>query len=247
MTSSTPEDSSRDVKPDMVEEPPPPPPPDEEPEPEKPAEAASRPPEEAWMEDYEELIGPEEESKPRRRKKRHWGAIIFTVAVIVFLLLWTLLSPDIMTQTGETYVHSPEYAAWGNYTGYRDIWAGNTTWGLSIGGEALADDNSSLEVHVLLTKVHEKTGNWFFRGTSVTLDNVSIFDMNGTFIASMSNWTDVGYGLMATIPVAFAVNGTYDLFVHARFTVYEVMRVGFIPLEAVEIEAAYFDDPIVVG
>jgi len=235
------------MKPAEPEELPPPPPPDAEPEPETPVPAASKAPEEVWMEDYEDLIGPEEKPKPTRRKKRHWGAIIVTIAVIVFLLLWTFLSPDIMTQVGTTYVNSTTYAEWGNFTGYRDIWAGNMTWGLSISGEVLEDDNSSLEVHVLLTKVHEKTGNWFFRGASVSLDNVSIFEMDGTFIASMSNWTDVGFGLMATVPVTFPANGSYDLFVFARFTVYEVMRVGFLPLEAVEIEAAYFDDPVVVG
>ena len=98
-----------------------------------------------------------------------------------------------------------------------------------------------------LTKVYEKPGNWFFRGTTVTLNNVSLFGMDGSYIAGMSNWTNVGYGLMATIPVTFAANGTYDLYVYAKFTVYEVMRIGYIPLEAVQIEAAYFDEPMVVG
>jgi len=198
------------------------------------------------MEDYDELIGPEEEPKPRKRKKRHWGAIVVTVVIIVFLLAWTFLSPEIMPQVGQVYTNSPTYARWGDFTGYRDIWAGNMTWALSISGRSLAVDNSSLEVHVLLTKVYEKPGNWFFRGTSATLKNVSIFEEDGTYVASMSNWTDVGFGLMATVPVTFPTNGTYDLFVYAKFTVYEVMRIGFIPLEVVEIEAAYFDEPVVV-
>lgn len=244
MSSVTPDDSSKDVKPEAPEELPPPPPP--EPEPEKTVATSVKPPEEVWMEDYDELIGPEEKPKPRKRKNRHWGAIIVTVAVIVFFLAWTFLSPKVMTQVGQTYVNSATYASWGNFTGYRDIWAGNMTWGLSISGRSLTANSSSLEVHVLLTKVYEKPGNWFFRGTSVTLNNVSIFEVDGTYVASMSNWTDVGYGLMATVPVTFATNGTYDLYVHAKFTVYEVMRIGFIPLEAVEIEAAYFDEPVIV-
>src|SRR4030042_620978 len=114
MSSVTPDDSSKDVKPEAPEELPPPPPP--EPEPEKPVVTSTKQPEEVWMEDYDELIGPEEEPKPRRRKKRHWGAIIVTVAVVIFLVAWTFISPDVMTQVGQTYVNSTTFASWGNFT-----------------------------------------------------------------------------------------------------------------------------------
>ena len=198
------------------------------------------------MEDYDELIGPEEEPKPRKRKKRHWGAIIATVAVVIFILVWTLLSPEVMTRTGPTYVNSATYASWGNFTGSVDTWAGDVTWGLSIGGRQLTDDNRSLEMKVLLTKISENTSNWFFRGVSVTLENMSVFQEDGTFVASMSNRTDVGFGIMATVPVTFTTSGNYTLFVYAKFTMYESMRIGFLPLKAVEIQAAYLNDPVVV-
>ena len=244
MASDNPDEKGEE--PVVPEEPPPPPPPEPEPSPQVPEKAPEKAPEEIWMEDYDDLIGPDEEPKPRKRKNKHWGATIATIVVIIILVVWTLLSPKIMTQVGPTYVNSPTYASWGNNTGYREIWAGNTTWALSIRGSPLTEDNRSMEVQVLLTKVHEKPGNWFFRGTSAKLQNVTVYLDDGTYLASMSNWSDVGFGLMATVPIAFASSGTYSLYVFAQFTVYEVMRIGFFPLEAVQFEKVYVDEPVVV-
>lgn len=242
MSSKNPDDSLEQVEPDPAEELPPPPPPEPEAKPAAPAKA----PEEIWMEDYDELIGPEEKPKPRKRKKRHLGAIITVVIVIIFLLAWTIMSPEVMTRTGRTYVDSPTYARWGNFTGSVDTWAGDVTWGLSIGGRQLTTDNRSLEVRVLLTKISENTSNWFFRGASATLKNVSVFLDDGAFVASMSNWTDVGFGIMATVPVTFDASGNYTLYVYAKFTMFGSMRIGFLPLKAVEIQAAYFNAPVEV-
>lgn len=244
MSSVTPDDSGKDVKPEVTEEPPPPPP---EPEPEQPAPAPEKPEAEAWKEDYDELIGPEEQPKPRKRKKKHWGAIIVTIAIIVFLLLWTLFSPKVMTKEGVTYVNSPTYASWGNFTGTVDTWAGDITFGLSISGSYLTANHSSMQVDALLTKVYENSSSWFFRGCSVSLTNTSVFLEDGTWLASMSNHSNLGFGIMARVPVTFSANGEYTLYVHSEFTVYESMRIGFLPLKAVVIEKAYFDSPVVVG
>lgn len=209
-----------------------------EPAPEK-AEAS-----EAFIEDYEEYIEPEKPQRPR--KKLPVVPIIVTVAIVLVLVSWTLLSPEIMPEVGGTYIESPTYAGWGNYTGYRDIWAGNTTWGVAISGHATAAGNRQIEVNVLITKVFERPGNWFFRGTAISLRNVSVFADDGTFLGSMSNSTNLGFGVLATVPVSFAANGTYDLYVTAKFLVYEVMRLGFVPLEMVNVQQVYLDVPVVV-
>jgi hypothetical protein len=220
---------------------PPPPPPDEQMPP-------KGPPEDVWKEDYEGLITPEK--PPRKPRHIPWGGIVLTAAIIIFLVSWTVLSPEVMPQEGDTYTSSPVHASWGNYTGYRDIWAGNMTWGVSISGHATSQGNESVELTVLITKVYERTGNWFFRGTAIDLRNVSVFMGsldNATYLASMSNKTDKGYGVAAEVPVTFPGPGVYELFVSAKFMVYEVMRIGFIPLESVLVEAVYLDFQIVVS
>lgn len=227
------------------EELPPPPPPDAEPPPpEKQHEAP--PSEDAWEEAYDELIEPDEKPKRRKKKFRHWGAVIVTVGVIIFLVAWTLVSPDVLNPVGDAYTDSPTYARWGSYNGTRDIWAGETTWGVSVSGRATSAGNRSIQVDVLITKVSENPGNWFFRGTGIELRNVSLFTEDGTYIASMSNQSDLGFGISASIPATFASAGVYELYVTVRFLVNEVMRIGFLPLETVNIQAVYLNLPIVV-
>jgi len=215
-----------------------------------PAEAASTSEEDVWKEDYEELIEPEKQPTPRRRKKMPLGAILTTLAIVIALVAWTILSPGIMPQQGDTYTNSPIHASWGNYTGYRDIWAGNMTWGASVSGHATSAGNRSVEITVLVTKVFERPGNWFFRGTAISLKNASVYIGsldNATFLASMNSTTEHDYGDSATIAVSFAGPGVYDVFVKVRFMVYEVMRIGFIPLESVNMRAVYLDSPVVVS
>ncbi len=204
------------------------------------------PPEDEYPKEYEEFVeAPEEPPRPRR-KKRPWGSIIIVVAIVVVLLAWTLLSPKVMPEVGDTYTDSQSYASWGNYTGHRDIWAGNMTWGVSVSGYAVAAGNREIVVDVLVTKIQEGPGNWFFRGTDIALRNVSVFDEDGTFLGTMSNHTDLGFGVLAKVPVSFDTNGTYDLYVTVKFLVYEVMRIGFFPLEMVNVQKVFLDVPVVV-
>jgi hypothetical protein len=215
-----------------------------------PAEAASKSEEDVWKEDYEELIEPEKEPTPRRRRKLPLGAILTTLAIVIALVAWTVLSPRVMPQQGDTYTRSPIHASWGNYTGYREIWAGNMTWGVSVSGHATSAGNLSVEITVLVTKIYERPGNWFFRGAAISLKNVSVYIGpldNATFLASMTNTTEHDYGVSATIPATFGGPGVYELLIKTRFVVYEVMRIGFIPLESVNVYPIYLDSPVVVS
>jgi len=202
----------------------------------------------AWKEDYEDLIEPEPVKKRKRAPFRHWGSAIVLVIVLILLIAWTVLSPPVLESVGDTYVSSEEvYASWGNYTGVRDIWSGNVTWGVSIRGTNTSDNSRSIELKVLVTKVSETTGNWFLRGTSVEMRNVSAYDENGTFLGAMIGHADLGYGAEATVPISLERNGTYFIFVKVSFLVYETMRIGYLPLETVQIEKAWVDFPIVVS
>ena len=216
---------------------------------EGPAETATKPEGDVWKEDYEGLIEPEKPPAPRGHRTMPWVSILITLAIVIVLVAWTVLSPGVMPQQGDTYTGSPTHASWGSYTGYRDIWAGNMTWGASVSGRATSAGNLSVEITVLVTKVYERPGNWFFRGMAISLKNVSAYIGtldNATFLASMNSTTEHDYGVSATIPVSFTGPGVYDVFVKVRFMVYEVMRIGFIPLESVNMRAVYLDSPVIV-
>jgi hypothetical protein len=240
LSSEKPEPEVEDVPPPAEEEPPPPPTPEEPPEPEQ------KPSEDVWKENYEEFVEVEEAPPPKRKKFRHWGAVITTLVIIIILVVWTLASPSVMDPVGDTYIGSDTYASWGNYTGSRDIWAGSVTWGLSISGHNTSAGNRSIELNVLLTKVHEKPGNWFFGGLGIELRNVSVFADDGTFLGSMTAKRDLGFGISATVPVTFPSTGVYELYVTAKFLEYEVMRIGYIPLEMVKVPPVYLDFPVAV-
>jgi hypothetical protein len=237
-------------KPGIVapEEEPPPPPPEPEPAPAAKKEPEAPENESAWIEDYEEHINGEELPPPRRKKKRHMGLIIVLVAIIIFMIVWTLFTPNVMPETGSAYQTWEPTLYLGDFEGYRDMWAGNMTWGVAIRGQDAVMNHTVLNISVLITKVDEKPGNWFFQGTSVSLKNVSIYidDENETYLGSMSDWTETDLGLLATVPVSFNKSGEYYLYVYVKFMVFEDMRIGFLPLEALQIPRAYLDVPIMV-
>lgn len=215
-----------------------------------PTEAARKPEEDVWKEDYEDLIEPEKRPTPRGHRTMPWVGILATLAIVAALVVWTILSPSVMLQQGDTYTRSPIHASWGNYTGYRDIWAGNMTWGVSVSGHATSAGNLSVEITVLVTKVSERPGNWFLRGTAISLKNVSVYIGpldNATFLASMTSATEHDYGVSTTIPATFGGPGVYEILIKVRFIVYEVMRIGFIPLESVNVYPVYLDSPVVVS
>jgi hypothetical protein len=157
-----------------------------------------------------------------------------------------------MSIAGDTYVKSSQWASLGNYTGTRDIyWLGhgihvvNTTWGISINGTSTMNVGEPSDIRVLVTKVDESSGNFWFRGTAITLKNVSLYDSDGAFHGAMASRTDNGFGPIGTIHAVFDSAGDYSCHVFVRFTVYVDMRLGFIPMEEVEITADLSTDIVV--
>ena len=215
-----------------------------------PPESEELPPEEAWLEEFEEEIIEPEKPVKRKKRRRGYGKFIVLAIVLIILLAWTVLSPDVMPQVGDVYTASEAYANLGNFTGYRDMWAGNMTWGLSIRGPNSTQAGGELDIYVLITKVYEDPGNPFFKGTWFTLENVSVFlddgSDEGVYLASMANYTSLDYGMDAMVPLTFSVAGSYDLMVHAKITVYMDMWIGFLPLESVNMNRVFLDEPIVV-
>jgi len=215
-------------------------------------EPASEPVEEspkegAWKEDYDDVIEPSEdervqaapETSPKEKpKKKHWAGIIAVIVIVVLLLLWTLLSPKVMSTQGATYVDSPKYANLGNFTGARNIWTGDVNWGVSVSGHNNTTEGTPIDFKVLVTKISERPGNFFFRGIGISITNCTLWDLNGTYIAKLSSLQDLGFGKMAIINATLPV-GVHDLYISVKFTEYEVMRLGFIPLESVLVEKVF--------
>jgi hypothetical protein len=202
--------------------------------------AATSRDEDVWTEDYEEHIDAEELAQPRPRKKRHYGGLIVLVCVVVFLIVWTVLSPKVLSQSGDTYLRSDSYANLSGFSGNVKTWSGNATWALSVSGNENMTAGSADHVSVLITKVSENVSNGWFVGTGLTLSNVSLYSDDGTFIVKMSNKTNLGVGPLATIPVSFSEAGNYTLYVYVKFTVYADMRIGYLPMKAVEMESERF-------
>ena len=240
--------SSEKPVPEEIEEEPPPPPPEPEPEPAEPPEPRDLDYERAWEEDYEEHIDGEDLPPPKpRKKKRKVGGIIFLLIVLIILLLWTMFSPKLLAEVGDTYITSPQYANLGNYTGTRDIWAGEIVWGVAFSGPDSTTVGATFTLSVLVTKVYEKPGNWFLKGTSITLKNVSFYDENDVCVGTMSDWTREPFGCLATVPVKLNEQGGIFLYAVIKFLVFVDMQIGFLPLETVEISQAYLSVPIIVS
>jgi hypothetical protein len=204
--------------------------------------------EDAWAEVYEE--GMEEEPSPRRAKKRsHTGSIIAMFIVLLFLLLWTMLAPSVLSETQTTYKTWEPNLYLGQYEGSRNLWAGNMTWGVAIRGPSVASVGTAIDFSVLVTKVSERPSSWFVRGTSLSLRNASVYvhDANDTYLGSASDWRVTDLGLLATVPIAFDHPGEFDLYLYVKFLVVVDMRIGFLPLNAVQVPQIDFDVPIIVS
>ncbi len=207
-----------------------------EPEPEEPVEEPVQEPAGETSEDqYEELVEPEKPEKPRK-KRRHLGAIVTVIVILVILLLWTVLSPRIMPEQSTTYVNpSSSYATLGSFNETRQSWAATTNWGISVSGPENVTANTTFTILVLISKVSEKSSNFWFRGTAISITNMTLTYTGGGLVAKMSNKTDLGYGKLAAIRASLP-HGTYSLSVTGQFLVYVDMRIGFLPVEKINIE-----------
>jgi len=208
-------------------------------------EVPAREEERSVDEEYEELIEPEKPKKPRKKRK-HIGAIITVIVILIILLVWTVASPKILVQSGMTYVDSASYANLGNFTGSHKSWAANTTWGISVSGPDAVDANETFSLFVLVTKVAETPANFWFRGTAISITNVSVLDSGGDILGSMTNRSDLGFGKGATVKLSLPVLGNTTLKVTVQFLVYVDMRLGFLPVEKINLEPLELE-PILVS
>jgi len=196
-------------------------------------------------EEYEELIEPEKPSKPRKKRK-HIGAIVTVVVVLVILVAWTFLSPKILPQEGRTYVKSSTYANLANFTGDLKSWAATTTWGISVSGPNSVSANQTFSLLILVTKVTEQPRNFWFRGTAITITNMTILDSGGRILASLGNTSDLGFGKAGTLRLQLANPGNYSLKATVQFLVYVDMRIGFLPVQKINLEEPLELKPITV-
>ncbi len=198
-------------------------------------------------EQYEELVEPEKPSKPRKKRK-HLGAIITVAVILIILLVWTILSPGIMPVEGDLYINSSTYANLGSFNQTLSSWAATTNWGVSVSGPSNVSANQTLTFLVLISKVSEKPSNFWFRGTAITITNMTIIDSeSGRILTTMANKSDLGYGKLATLKLSFASPGSYALSVTGQFLVYVDMRIGFLPVEKINLEPFKLTKDVVVS
>jgi len=162
------------------------------------------------------------------------------VVIVLVMILWTVLSPEVMPQSGDTYLNSQRYANLTGFAGEVDTWAGNSTWALSVSGSGTTSVGTVLNISVLVSKVNENPANAWFRGTGISLKNVSVYLADGSFVGAKSNKSDIGFGLLANVPISFSGPGNYELYAYVKFVIYADMRIGFLPVKAVEMESAHF-------
>ncbi|UCE91416.1 MAG: hypothetical protein JSV90_08420 [Methanobacteriota archaeon] len=206
-------------------------------------------PQEMWIEEYER-----EGRRPKREreKPRRIGRWIILAAVIIILVVWTLISPSIMSTAGTTYVSSDEYANLGSETSAQDVQvlasvvtAGTTTWGISIAGDSNATVDEDAVFQVMVSKVSEERGGFWFMGTDISLRNVSMYLDDDTLIGWMVEKQEQDNRSVGTVHASFDDTGVFDCYIVLRFSVYEVMRIGFLPADKVVATMSLSDSIIV--
>ncbi|GEM_PF-3492556 len=222
----------------------PPPPSDEKtpeamPPPAAPEEMPLEPGEE-WIEEYES----EKEEKTPRKKKSHRLGIILAIAIVLILVVWTLLSPQVLPESGETYLDSGTYANLGSYNGTLDIWwlfnlvhVADTSWGVSVSGDQNVSAGEAATFHVLVTKVDEVMKNPWFVGTSVDLKKVELYTEDGVQLGSMVSESSEPFGPMAEVEATFDSPGAYECQVYVEMTIYGKMIIGYLPVKVLRITA----------
>lgn len=194
-----------------------------------------------WIEEYE---SEKEEVRPKKKKVPHLLGIVVAVSIILILVIWTLLSPQVLPESGDTYLESQTYANLGDYSGYLDIrWLFNvvhvadTTWGVSVSGEQNVSSGQPATFHVLVTKVDEVMKNAWFVGTSLNLKKVELYTDDGTRVGSMVSKSSEPFGPMAEVEATFDSPGTYDCQVYVEMTIYGKMLIGYLPVKVLRITA----------
>lgn len=209
-------------------------------------------PQEMWIEEYEREGRPR---KPRkeREKPRHIGRWVALVVVVLVLVVWTLISPPVMSVVGDVYVDSEEHSNLGNMSAEQDVRimaslfsVGTTTWGVSIAGNATAVVDEDAVFRVMVTKISEESGGFWFMGTEISLRNVSFYLDDDTLVGWMTEKDELRDKSLGYVHATFPTTGDQDCYVVLKFTVYEVMRIGFLPADKVTI-TVYLTDSIAVS
>lgn len=209
-------------------------------------------PQEMWIEEYERE-GKRPKPKKEREKPRRIGRWIALGAVIIILVVWTLISPSIMSVAGSAYMTSEEHANLGSEPIEQDVQvvaslfsAGTTTWGVSMGGEANATVDDDAVFQVTVSKISEERGGFWFMGTDISLRNVSMYLDDDTLIGWMVEKQELHNRSVGTVHASFTETGVFDCYIVLRFSVYEVMRIGFLPADKV-VATISLSDSIVVS
>jgi hypothetical protein len=210
-------------------------------------------PQEMWIEEYERESS-SGKPKKERKKPRHLGRWIFLAVVIVILVMWTLISPPVMSTVGNMYLAPDTHANLGSMTADQDVRivaslfsVGATTWGVSISGDGNVSVGEDAVFEVMVTKVSEEAGGFWFMGTEISLRNVSFYLEDDTLVGWMTEKDELGNMSLGYVHATFAETGTHDCYVSLRFSVYEVMRIGFIPADKVVMTEIWLSDAIVVS
>ena len=231
---------------------PPPPPPEPQAYEEAPPQDYSVDPQEMWIEEYER-----EGRRPKPRKEREeprrilrW---VILAAVIVILVVWTLISPTIMPSTGMTYVDSEAASNLGSDAFDQDIRViasllsvGSATWGISVSGDSNATVEEETVFQAMVSKVSEDRGGFWFMGTDISLRNVSLYLEDDTLVGWMTAKEELSNRSVGVVRATFADPGVFDCYMVLRFSVYEVMRIGFLPADKVSM-TIWLSDSIVVS
>lgn len=221
--------------------------PDEEPAPSR------SDPEEMWIEEYERGDEPEDEAEVEA-KPRRTGLWIFAIAVASLLIIWMVLTPSMMSEVGDVYLMDDEYSNLGTDTALVDVRViastfsvGSVTWGVGIGGDPNVTAGDDAVFHVIVTKVAEDGGGFWFKGTWIRLRNISLFTDADELVGWMSSYAVEGFGDVARLHATFEDPGTYSCYISVRFSVYENMLVGFIPADSVVFAEIHLTSHIVVA
>ncbi len=208
-------------------------------------------PQEMWIEEYERegrRVKPKKEPEKPRRILR-W---IVLAAVVVVLVVWTLISPSVMPATGSTYTSSEQTANLGTDSFTQDIRvvasivsAGPTTWAVCVSGDPNATADEDAVFQVMVVKMSEDSGGFWFMGTDISLRNVSLYLDDDTLVGWMTEKEEKSDRSIGEVHATFPDTGVYDCYVTVKFSVYEVMRIGFLPADKMSVTFDLSDTIIV--
>jgi len=177
-----------------------------------------------------------------RKPRRGLTAAIIIVVVLVLLLVWTVLSPSVPDVLGATARQSPTLGRTGNSTvevgsilKVEKFYGGNVTWEVIIKrGAANATAGVPHPFEIIVSKQAEHVSS-FFKGTS---PHITEAEVNTTSEVYSGNFTyypadEAHPYVSAVLTAVFPAPGTYTVTVHGKFTVDQVMLVGFLPADSI--------------